>query len=151
MNIFLSLALKVLGWFGGVNAGNLITGVTDVLKNKTNAELASNQTGADLAKSYLQSSTEIERIKAEHQTPRQIMFGLFGFALPAMLLWWAACLDSIPFWIPLVMDAPHKIGSWKVDVPPLFVADFHMIIQSFFIAAPATAGIWALAKVFSKK
>lgn len=146
---FAKIALSIVGFLGGSNVGKLITGVTDVIKNKTDAEVLNNKTGANLGMEYLQAVNETNRIKAEHQTERQVIWGLFGFALPTMIVWWLALMDGIPFVFPW-MDAPHVKGSWGIAVPPEFVADFHTIVQSFFIAAPSLAGVAMLARLFKK-
>lgn len=148
---FVSLGLKVLGFFSGANAGKLIDGVTGIIKNKTDAATIDGQTGANLGMQYLQAVNETNRIKAESQTERQVIWGLFGFALPTMVIWWLALIDGVPWNLDLwLFEFVHRKGSWGIAVPPEFVADFHVVVQSFFIAAPSLAGVAMLAKVFRK-
>lgn len=139
----LMLGLKLLGFLGGSTFGSLISGVTDVMKNKTNAEMINNQTGAKLGLDYLMAVNETNRIKAEHQTERQVIFGLFMFALPCGVVWWAALLDGLPFF-------GHEIGSWRIAVPPGFAEAFLNIVNSFFVAAPSLAAVAMLSRVFKK-
>lgn len=148
---FITIGLKVLGFFSGANAGKLIDGVTGIIKNKTDADTINNQTGANLGLQYLHSVEETNRIKAEHQTERQVIWGLFGFAMPTMAIWWLALMDGVPWNLDFYLfEFVHRKGSWGIAVPPEFVADFHTIVQSFFIAAPSLAGVAMLARVFKK-
>jgi hypothetical protein len=150
MTMLIAFGLKLLGFFGGANVGTLITGVTDVLKNKTNADVTNGQTGADLGMKYLTSVNELNRIKEEHKTERQIIAGLLLFAVPTGIVWWAALMDGIPWNFTWLGLGQHVIGSWKIAVPPEFIPDFHTIVQSFFVAAPTLAGVAMLARVFKK-
>lgn len=142
----LSFVLKALPGFAET-VGNLLIKAKETEASRQGAEDAR---GADLALQYLQTIADTNKAKAESQTERQVLFGLLAFASPAGLIWWAACLDSIPFRIPFFMDAVHVVGSWRVAIPPAFVDDFHMIIQSFFIAAPSVAAVALLAKAFRR-
>jgi hypothetical protein len=92
---------------------------------------------------YLHAVEETNKVKAESRTATQVIFGLLLFATPAGLVWWLALLDGIPFF-------GHVKGSWGIALPPEFVQDFHTVVQSFFIAAPALAGVAMLARVFRK-
>jgi len=139
-----SIGMGLLKLFGGGNVGKLIEGVTAVAKNKTDAQTIDNQTGANLGMAYLQSVERTNQIKAERQTEKQVIFGLFMFAFPAGVVWWAALLDGLPWF-------GHVIGSWRIAVPPDFKDVFLDIIKSFFIAAPATAAVGALARAFGKR
>lgn len=149
--MFFGIAMGVLKFFGGSNVGKLIDGVTGVINNKTNADVINAQTGANLGTQYLQAVNETNRIKEEHKTERQVIWGLFGFALPTMVIWWLALMDGVPWNIDLlVVEFVHRKGSWGIAIPPEFVADFHVIVQSFFVAAPSLAGIAMLARVFKR-
>lgn len=139
-----SAVMAVIKLFGGSNVGKIIDGVTAVAKNKTDAQTIDNQTGAKLGMEYLSAVNETNRIKAERQTERTVLFGLFLFALPAGIVWWAALLDGIPLF-------GHVVGSWRIAVPPGFTEAFLNIVNSFFIAAPAVAGASILARVFGKR
>jgi hypothetical protein len=145
------IAMAVLKFFGGGNVGKLIDGTMAVIKNKTDADTINNQTGANLGLQYLTSVNETNRIKAERQTERQVIWGLFGFALPTMVIWWFALADGVPWNIDVYFWAFHHTkGTWGIAIPPEFVADFHVIVQSFFIAAPSLAGAAMLARIFKK-
>lgn len=109
-----------------------------------------NENGKLVTLGWLQSVIETNRIKAEHQTERQMVFALIAFATPVGILFWGSCLDSMPFRIPYFMAYPHIIGSWGVTIPPGFADEIKMIIQSFFIAAPVVAGASILAKAFRR-
>lgn len=144
-----TIAMSVLKFFGGENFGKLIDGTMSVIKNKTDAVTIDNQTGAKLGTDYLNAVNETNRIKAERQTERQVIWGLFGFALPTMVIWWFALMDGVP-WTVDFLGIAHRKGSWGIAIPPEFVVDFHVIVQSFFIAAPSLAGVAMLARVFKR-
>lgn len=143
---------------GGIVSGlvSVIPGLAQVIGNtvvaKSNTEAArqgnENATGSSLALAWLTSVEEANKLKIASRTERTVMFGLMAFAAPCALIFWAACLDSIPFYLPIFMSTAHKVGSWRVGVPPELLADFHLIVQSFFIAAPAVAGASLLARAF---
>jgi hypothetical protein len=139
-----SIVASILKLLGGGNVAKLIDGVTAVAKNKTDAQTIDNQTGAKLGMEYLTAVNETNRIKASTQTERTVLFGLFMFAFPAGIVWWAALLDGIPFY-------GHVVGSWKIAVPPGFIESFNNIVNSFFIAAPAVAGASILARTFGRR
>lgn len=147
----LTIAMGFLKFFGGENVGKLIDGTMAVIKNKTDAATIDAQTGAKLGVDYLNAVNETNRIKAEHQTERQVLFGLLLFALPCGIIWWAGMMDGIPWNFSWLGFEPHRVGSWKVAIPPGFEADFHTIVQSFFIAAPSLAGVAMLARLFRSK
>jgi hypothetical protein len=110
-----------------------------------------NQNGKDITLQWLTSVNDTNRIKAENQTERQIVFALIAFATPTAIIYWAALIDGLPFYIPLFMDSAHKVGSWKVAIPPGLEATYFKIIDSFFIAGPAVASAALLAKAFRRK
>jgi hypothetical protein len=110
-----------------------------------------NENGKDVTLQWLTSVNRANEIKAENQTERQVIFAMIMFALPTGLVFGAAMVDGIPFYIPLLMDQAHKVGSWKIGIAPDFKDVAIRIIDSFFISAPAVAGASILAKVFRRK
>lgn len=130
-----------------------VIGDTIVKNHQTEAARQGKQDddGKDLALGWLASVEKTNAIKASSQTPRQVMAGLFFFAMPVGLVFWGAMLDGMPFHIPLFMDYPHILGSWGIKVPPEFKDDVHMIIQSFFIAAPVIGSAAIIAKAFRRQ
>lgn len=128
--------------------GNVIIKKSD---NATAQQANENDNGQRALASWLTSQNELNKEKLDHMTERQAMRAFLAFVVPTAVIWWAACLDSVPFYIPLVMVVPHHVGSWGVDIPPKMQEDFHMIVQSFFVAAPTIAGASILAKVFRRK
>jgi hypothetical protein len=151
MGVLITMALGLLKFLGGATFGKLIDGVTDVIKNKTDAVTIDHQTGATLGFQYLQASAEVEKAKIEHQTERQVIAGLLLFAVPTGVIWWLALIDGVPWNLDFWLFAfQHRKGSWGIAVPPEFVQDFHTIVQSFFIAAPSLAGVAMLARVFKR-
>ena len=153
--LWLKLAGSVLGFLGGGNVKAVIDGVRDYANNKTNADVtktvSANEAGQALASRYFESVDRTNEWKAKTQTVRQVVFGMLAFASPTALLFWAAALDSIPFYVPYLMDIPHVVGSWGVDLPPKLEASMLKIIDSFFISAPIVGGAAILATVFAKK
>lgn len=130
-----------------------VIGNTIVKNNQTEAsrQRSENTSGLSLAMGWLQSVNEVEKIKADHQTERQIVFALLGFALPTAIHWWFVLMDSVPFYIPYLMTVTHKVGSWGIAAPPGRWADaYFRIIDSFFIAAPAIVGVKMLADAFRR-
>lgn len=151
MGFLATFGLGILKFFMGSNAGKLIDGVTSVINNKTDATVIDAQTGAKLGADYLSAVNETNRIKAERQTERQVLFGLLLFATPCGIIFWAGMMDGIPWDFSWLGFVPHRVGSWKVAIPPGFEQDFHTIVQSFFIAAPAIGGVAMLARIFRSK
>jgi len=114
-------------------------------------EGAQDQRGADVVANYLSAANETNRIKQASRTERTVIAAFLCFVLPTAIHWWFVLLDSVPFFVPYFMDKAHKVGSWKVAAPPGKWADtYHMIIGSFFIAAPSIAGISILARMFRR-
>lgn len=153
--MWFTLASSVLGFLGGGNVKAVIEGVRDVAKNRTNADVtktvSANEAGQALASRYFETVDRSNEWKAKTQTVRQVVFGMLAFAAPTALLFWAAALDSIPFYVPYLMDTPHVVGSWGVDLPPKLESSMLRIIDSFFIAAPIVGSVSVLASVFAKK
>lgn len=151
----LKLAASILGLLGGGNVRAVIEGVRDYANNRTNADVAktvsANEAGQALAARYFESTDRANEWKAKTQTVRQVVFGMLAFAAPTALLFWAAALDSIPFYVPYLMDYPHVVGSWGVDLPPKLESSMLKIIDSFFIAAPVIGGASILATIFAKR
>lgn len=129
-----------------------IIGDTIVKNHQTEAARQGNENdnSKQLALSWLTSVNATNEAKGKYQTEKQVIAGLFFFALPVGLVFWGAMLDGMPFHFPGFMSYPHIIGSWGIKVPPEFAADVHMIIQSFFIAAPAIGAASILAKAFRR-
>jgi hypothetical protein len=129
-----------------------IIGNTIVKNHETEAAKQGNenQNSKELALGWLASVNATNEAKGKYQTEKQVMTGLLFFAVPVGVVFWGAMLDGMPFHVPLFMSYPHIIGSWGVTVPPEFKDDVHMIIQSFFIAAPAVGAASILAKAFRR-
>lgn len=146
--------------FAGIASGlvsvlpGLATSIGNTIIKSKETEAArqgnENQNGRDLTLAWLTSVNEANKIKAESRTERQVLWGLFLFALPTGLVYTAAMIDGTPFWVPLFMDEAHRVGSWGVDIAPKFEAVAIRIIDSFFISAPAVAGASILAKAFRR-
>lgn len=151
----------IAAFFRGIAEGvvsvlpGLATSIGNTIVKSKETEAArqgnENQNGKDLTLAWLTSVNETNRIKAESQTERQIVFALVMFAFPTGLVFGAAMVDGIPFYIPLLMDSAHKVGSWKVGLAPDFKDVAMRIIDSFFISAPAVAGASILARAFRRK
>lgn len=130
--------------------------VANVIVQRGNTEAGrqadQNASGLGLASQYLLATNETNRLKAAYRPIWFVLFGLFMFALPVGIHWWVVMLDSMPFYLPGFMDASHKVGSWKVAAnwKGEFVTTYHKIIDSFFIAAPATASVALLARAFMR-
>lgn len=129
--------------------------IGDTMVKKANTEAArqgaEDQRGSEVVLGWLTSVNETNRLKAENQTERQVLFALLAFATPTAIIYWAALLDGIPFYIPYFMDHAHKVGSWKIGIAPDLKDTVLKIIDSFFISAPAIAGASILAKTFRRK
>lgn len=70
----------------------------------------------------------------------------------ASLQFAAIMLDSMPFWIPLVMSEAHVVGSWKVPTPPPPYDGYQRdILLSFFIIMPALPIVSAVAQWLGRK
>lgn len=145
--MFFTVILKVLGFLGGGNVKALIEGVTDVAKNKTNADVtksvSANEAGQALAAKYFDSVDKANAAKAANRPMYLVVFGLVAFASPCAFLTWAATLDSMPLF-------GHVVGSWGIDIPPKLQIPFEKIIDSFFISAPIAATGIAIAQAFRK-
>lgn len=149
--MIVSIVMGFFKFFAGENIGKLIDGTMSVIKNNTDAVTIDNKTGANLGLSYLTAVNDTNRIKAERQTERQVIWGLALFAIPTGVIWWLALIDSVPWNLHLYFfEFVHRKGSWGIAIPPEFVADFHAIVQSFFIAAPSLAGVAMLARIFKR-
>jgi hypothetical protein len=107
-----------------------------------------NESGAAVSQAYMASVNAANEWKAKTRTERIVVFGLIAFASPVALLFWAATLDSLPFYIPYFMDTAHVVGSWGVDIPPKLQVPVEKIIDSFFISAPVVGSAAILARVF---
>lgn len=149
--------LNPLNWIGsliGLVPG-LVSSIGGLLiqakQTEAAREGAQDANGRDLALSWLTSQNQLNALKAEHQTIQSVLSGLALFAIPTGIHWWFVLLDSVPFYVPLLMDEVHKVGSWHVAAPPGRWADtYFMIIQSYFIGGPAIAGTALLAKAFRR-
>jgi hypothetical protein len=154
---FLKL-LNPLSWLTGA-AGSLVQGLAGVVANaivtRGNTEASrqadQNASGVAVAQQYLLAHGEANRQKALRPL-WYVLFGMLAFATPVGLHWWATMLDSMPFYVPWVMDSPHRVGSWRVAAnwKGEFQETYHKIIDSFFIAAPATGALMALLRAFMR-
>jgi hypothetical protein len=155
-----TMETRVLNWLNPISwakagfealAGVIGKTIVDYKSTEASRQDNQNKRGVDLAGLYTQAITENNRLKASTRTVYTVLFGLFMFATPVGIHWWAVMLDSIPFYLPYLMDVPHKIGSWKVAAPKGdFAVTYHKIIDSFFIAAPSIAGVQMLAQAFRR-
>lgn len=147
--IFEGLASGALSIFPKVAeiVGNVI-----IKKGETKAaqEGAQDVRGSEVALAWLTSVNQANETKAKYQTERQVLFAMTAFATPTALVYWAAMLDSIPFYIPLFMDVAHRVGSWGIDLPPKLEQTMKDIIGSYFIAAPSVAAVSVLARAFRR-
>lgn len=164
---------------GGIIAGivsglvSVIPGLAQVIGNtivkdhETQAarEADQNKSGVELTKDWLDSNAAIAKAKADSKTQTTIVQAFVLFAAPVGWLFWQLALDQ-SHWLPALhwgffglLPYPgldeHVPGSWHVAaglaaIPPEWSADVHMIIQSFFIAAPAIGGALALVKAFKR-
>lgn len=151
--------LNPVSWLTGA-VGAAVQGLAGVVANaivaRGNTEAArqadQNASGVTLATQFLMSNNRTNEIKASYRPIWFVLFGLFMFATPVGIHWWAVMLDSIPFWVP-GMDAAHKVGAWKIagNWNDAWKETYHKIIDSFFIAAPSTAALAVLLKVFQRK
>lgn len=139
-----------LGWIGAI--AKFIPGMAELLGNflikkaETQAarEGAQDKSGSELALAYLKSVNETNAIKAQYNTEKMLIGAFILFTLPTGIHWWAVMLDCLPWF-------GHKVGSWKVAAPPgAWGQTYHAIIQSFYIMAPATGGLLALARAFRR-
>jgi hypothetical protein len=147
--------LKIIGFLvGGVPSLVKAIGGQIIAYHASTAERqeGEDRNGAVLAANWLTSVVETNKIKAETQTERRVLFAILMFAVPVGIHWWAVCLDSIPFYLPFLMDESHVVGSWHVSArwDPAWVETYHKIIDSFFISAPAIAGASILARAFRR-
>lgn len=123
-----------------------IIGNTIVKNNETQTkrEADQNQSGVSLALGWLQSVNKSNDAKREYNTEKMLIAAFVLFTLPTGIHWWGVMLDCMPWF-------GHKVGSWKIAAPPgQWAATYHAIIQSFYIMAPATAGLLALARAFRR-
>lgn len=124
-----------------------VIGNTIVAKANTQAEREKEQNGSglSLALGWLKSVNDTNESKRKYNTERMLIAAFVLFTLPTGLHWWAVMLDCLPLF-------GHKVGSWKVAAPPgKWGETYHAIIQSFYIMAPATAGLYALARAFRRE
>jgi hypothetical protein len=64
----------------------------------------------------------------------------------------AIVLDSLPFWIPLLMDQAHVVGSWGVPKPPAPYDEYQrQIVLSFFIITPAMPLVSAVSQWLGRR
>lgn len=129
-----------------------VIGNTIVKRGETKAaqEGAQDLRGSEAALAWLTSVNQANEVKAKYQTEKQVLFAMTAFAAPTAFVYWAACLDSVPFYVPFFMDFAHRVGSWGIDLPPKLEQTMKDIINSYFIAAPAVAGVSVLARAFRR-
>jgi hypothetical protein len=142
------------GIIGGIVSGivSVIPGLASVIGNtivkkaETQAarEGAQDKSGNELALGWLSSINAANAEKSKYNTEKMLIGAFILFTLPTGIHWWAVMLDSMPF-------LGHKVGSWRVAAPPgAWGVTYHAIIQSFYIMAPATAGLLSLARAFRR-
>lgn len=149
-----SLILKLVGMLSGVNISGLINGVTDVIKNRTNAEVADhasdNASGVAIGTAYLNSvnaanSAKLENKRIEGKWGPTVLFSMILFATPFGIHTWAVVLDSMNF-------LGHVAGSWSVEkLPGMFEQTEHAVIQSMFYIGGTVGSVAMLAKAFGKR
>lgn len=123
-----------------------IIGNTIVKNHETEAarQGAQDTRGVSLALGWLQSVNESNAEKAKYNTERMLLGAFLLFTLPVGVHWWGVMLDCMPWF-------GHKVGSWKIAAPPgAWGLTYHAIIQSFYIMAPGTAGLLAIARAFRR-
>jgi len=77
---------------------------------------------------------------------------IFTAGLPASVHMAAVFLDSLPFWIPLVMTEAHVVGSWGVPTPPKPYDGYQRdIVLSFFIVMPVMPLVSAAAQWLGRR
>lgn len=101
---------------------------------------------------YLQAqvATNGQKIAANAWWGAKLIIFTAGWA--SALHFAAIVLDSMPFWIPFVMDGSHVIGSWGVPAPPSPYDKYqHDILLSFFIVMPAMPVVSAVAQWLGRR
>jgi len=148
--IFAGIASGIVSVLPGLatSIGNTIIKSKETEAARQGAE---DTNGKNVTLAWLTSVNETNRIKADAQTERTVLFGLMAFGMPTAAVYSAAMIDGIPFYIPFFMDVAHKVGSWRVGIAPDLKDVAIRIIDSFFISAPAVAGASILAKAFRRK
>lgn len=128
----------------------------DYMNDKAKIELGGFQAGtvADTARlqAYVAAQVETNRMK-------MISNGWWGAKLIILTAGWpcaihmaAIMLDSLPFYLPLLMEKAHVVGSWGVPKPPAPYDKYQEnIVLSFFIVMPAMPIVSAAAQWLGRK
>jgi hypothetical protein len=146
--------MKIVGWFSGVNISGLINGITDVIKNRQNAEVADhasdNSSGVALGTAYLRSVDATNNIKLESKRIEgkwglTLITTIIFFTIPIGIHFAAIVFDSMTFW-------HHRIGDWDVGrLPVPYDALEISIIQSLYYIGGGVGAVSMLAKAFGKR
>jgi hypothetical protein len=123
-----------LGIFGALRlAGSILSGrgvqalagtIADVLKNRTDRQAEVDVQGVRsdevIAVESLRAISESNRLKTEIRLREgkwgpTVIFGLALFAIPTGVWYWFIVLDSVPFYVPYLMETAHRVGSWRVS------------------------------------
>lgn len=146
--------LKLIGWFSGLNLSALINGITDVIKNRQNADVqnhaADNTAGVAIGESYLRSVDATNQIKLQNKAIEgkwgpSIMVTLVFFTIPIGIHFAAIVFDSMTLF-------GHIVGSWDIKaLPKPFDYLEVQIIQSLFYIGGGIGAVSMIAKAFIRK
>jgi hypothetical protein len=123
-------------------------------KLDTNLDGFKTAAGIDSAaySAYLQAMVQVNGQKLAANAWWGAKMIIFTAGWTASLQFAAIMLDSMPFWIPILMSAPHAVGSWGVPKPPPPYDDYQrQILLSFFIVMPAMPIVSAVAQWLGRK
>lgn len=151
---FVKLIGTIFSWFSGVNLSSVVTGFVEVLKNKTNADVANhaadNQAGSALATTYLQSQAQLNQVKLESRRiegkwgPTLITTLLF-FTIPIGVHFSAIVFDSMPLF-------GHVVGTWHIEKLPKPFDELEInVIGSLFYIGGGVGAVSMLAKAFMRR
>jgi hypothetical protein len=136
------LLLSLLGWIAPKALDGLLGTVLGHLQKKSDAELDGFKHAATVDRTmfadHLQAQIETNRLKLAQQSWWGAKLIILTAGLPCAFHLAAVVLDSTPFWIPLLMSAPHPVGAWRIEkLPPPYDGYQWAIVQSFFLVMPA--------------
>jgi len=151
---FFKIFTTIAGWLTGVNLSGLINGVTDVIKNRQNADVqnhaADNTAGVALGTEYLRGVQATNNIKLESRRIEgkwgpTILVTLVFFTVPVGFHFSAIVFDSMPLF-------GHIVGSWDISpLPKPFDALEIDIINSLFYIGGGLGAVSMIAKAFIRK
>lgn len=123
---------------------------------KLNVELEGFKTAAGFDNSayqaWLNAQVETMRIRLAANSWWGAKLIILTAGWPCAIHMAAIMLDSMPFWIPLVMQEAHRVGSWGIPKPPAPYDDYQQkIVLSFFILAPAMPLVSAASQWLGRK